>query len=254
MSFSSSNADHGELLAVFHDVPPIARLHPALAKWWGPVVLSMSAVLLAIMAVFVRMAGYHHIPGSETTLVRFGFGIIAVLAMHHTGVTRLVIRRPALLAVRGLTGGLSILCYFISLAAATGPGKTTLTNSVLLGNSFFIFTPVFGAIFIREKLRPAVIAAVVVAFAGIYLVVSPKFGGVSAGDVYGLLSAVFAGLALVVVRELRRTESATVIFLALCVIGTVLAAIALPFRASCGRTRRDGRCWALLQSYRQSGS
>jgi len=208
----------------------------------GPVLLTISAVLFAAMAVFVRMAGYRNIPGAETTLVRFLLGLVTVISMHLFGFTRLVIRRPGWLAARGITGGLAILFYFLSLSAAHGRGATTLTNSVLLGNSYFVFVPLFGPI-IGERLRASTLAAVLVAFAGMYLVVSPSFGGIRLGDVYGLASGFTAGLAIITVRELRRTELAPVVFFSLCAFGTIIAAGTL---AAEGAAIPDALGWWIL--------
>ena len=195
------------------------------------------------MAVFVRAAGYHHIPGSETTLVRFVFGLATVLAMHFLGLTRIVIRRPGWLVARGITGALAILFYFLSLSAAVGSGATTLTNSVLLGNSYFVFAPLFGALLIRERLRRISLVPVLAALVGIYLVVNPTFGGIRTGDLYGLGSGIMAGLAIVTVRELRRTEPATVVFFSLCSFGIIIAGVTLAVQRP---VALDGVGWAIL--------
>lgn len=192
-------------------------------RWRGPIYLTISAILFAGMVVFVRMASDRGIPGGETTLIRFIAGLIAVIGMHLFGFTRLVVRRHGWLAARGISGGLAILFYFLSLSATKGPGQTPLTNSVLLSNSYFVFVPLFGALIIREKLRSVTVVAVLIAFAGIYLVINPSLGGVRIGDVYGVISGITAGLAIVTMRELRKTEPAPVIFLSLCFFGAIIS-------------------------------
>ena len=49
-------------------------------KCWirnGPLWLTVSAMLFSVMAILVRVAGQHGIPGSESTLIRFLIGLPA---------------------------------------------------------------------------------------------------------------------------------------------------------------------------------
>lgn len=200
------------------------------ARCWrrnGPLWLTVSAMLFAVMAIFVRLAGRHGICGSETTLVRFVFGFAAVMGLHYVGGMEIRIRRIPLLASRGIIGGIAIVLYFLSLSAATGPGATSLTSSSFLGNSYFIFTPVFGAMLIHERLRTSTVAMVIVALVGLYFVVQPSFAHIRTGDVYGILAGITSAVAIVIIRELRKTEPAISIFLSLCVFGGLVAFLAM---------------------------
>ncbi|MDI6827315.1 MAG: DMT family transporter [Armatimonadota bacterium] len=199
---------------------------------FGPLWLTISAILFAIMAVMVRLAGMQNIPGSEATFVRFIFGLASVVSLQKIGVAHVYFRRKWLLAARGITGGAAILFYFLSLASVKGSGHTTLTNSVLLGNSYFIFAPLFGALLIRERLRLGTILAVIAALGGLYLVIQPDFSHVRAGDVYGLAAGVISGLAIVIIRELRKTEPAISIFFSLCVFGALAGLIGMLFEGA----------------------
>ncbi len=193
----------------------------------GPFWLTVSVLLFAVMAVTVRMAGLRGVPGSETTLIRFIFGMATVGVLHYTGVVRIRLHRKWLLAARGIFGGIAILFYFLSLASASGAGATSLTNAVFLGNSYFIYAPLFGAMLIHERLRRGTVLSVVVALFGLYLVAQPDLRGVTAGDVYGFLAGIISGVAIVTIRELRRTESAFAIFLSLSFFGALAGLITM---------------------------
>lgn len=193
----------------------------------GPFWLTMSSMSFAIMAVSVRVAGLRDIPGSETTLVRFLFGLAVLAVLNKSGRVQISLRRPWLLAARGFFGGIAILLYFLSLAAAKGAGATTLTNSVFLGNSYFIYAPLFGALLIRERLRPSTGLMVVVALAGLYLVAQPDLRGLRAGDFYGFAAGITSAVAIVIIRELRKTEAAASVFFSLCVFGAAAGLIAM---------------------------
>lgn len=217
----------------------------------GPIILSVAAILFAAMAVFVRLGSYRGIPGSETTLVRFGFGALTVVGMHCLGFTRISFGRPLMFALRGITGGLAILLYFLSISSTKGSGATTLTNAVLLSNSYFVFTPLFGALFLRERLRRITPLVVCAALLGIYLVVRPHFGGVRLGDLYGIGSAMMAALAIVTVRELRKTEGAMSIFLGLCLVGIIISVAMMVVQKP---VRCDAAGWAILAGMAVTGT
>ena len=193
----------------------------------GPLWLTVSAMLFAVMAVFVRMAGKLDIPGSETTLVRFVFGLVAIAALHYSGAMRVRLGRIPLLASRGIVGGIAIVLYFLSLSAAKGPGATSLTNGAFLGNSYFIYTPIFGALLIKERLRVSTVFMVFLALLGLYLIVQPDYSHIRAGDVYGFLAGITSAVAIVIIRELRKTEPAISIFLSVCVFGAVVALLTM---------------------------
>ena len=193
----------------------------------GPLWLTASALCFAVMAVAVRIGGSHGIPGSETTLIRFLFGMATVGILHSTGAAKVIVRRIPLLAARGIFGGIAILLYFLSLSAAKGPGATSLTNGVFLGNSYFIYVPLFGALLIGERLRLSTAVAVILALAGLFLVASPDLAHIRTGDTYGFSAGIVSAVAIVIIRELRKTESAVTIFLSLCVFGSLVALIGM---------------------------
>ncbi|MCL6518363.1 MAG: DMT family transporter [Armatimonadetes bacterium] len=199
---------------------------------FGPIWLTISAILFAIVAVLVRLAGLQGISGSETTFVRFMFGLASVGLLHKFGIAQMHFCRKWLLAARGITGGVAILFYYLSLASVKGPGQTPLTNSVFLGNSYFIFTPIFGALLIKERLRFGTILAVAAALTGLYLVIQPNFSHIRTGDIYGLAAGVISGLAIVIIRELRKTESAISIFFSFCVFGALAGLIGMLFEGA----------------------
>lgn len=175
------------------------------------------------MALTVRLAGMRGITGSETTLARFLFGLLTVAILHYSGVAKVRLRRVPLLATRGITGGIAILLYFAAISAVRGPGSTPLTNAVFLGNSYFVYIPLLGALLIHERLRISTVAMVIIALGGLYLVVGPDLHRIRMGDVYGLSAGIMSAVAMVVIRELRKTEPWISVFFSLCIFGTLVA-------------------------------
>lgn len=215
--------------------------HPILRN--GPFWLTFSAIMFAVMAVLVRLAGRAGIPGSESTVIRFTFALLVVALYRVFGIGRIEARRPFLWIARGAVGGAAILFYFLSLAAAKGPNAGSLTNSVFLGNSYFIYAPIFAAIFLKERLCLKTIIMVLVAFVGLYLISQVDTRGISMADVFGLISGILAGLGLVIVRELRKDTTTTSIFFSLAIFGLLAGLVALPFEKA---VWPDAYGWLLL--------
>lgn len=210
----------------------------------GIALLTASSILFAVMAVCVRIAGRAGIPGSESTLIRFVFGIMMIVAAVTSGKAHLTMGRIPLLAARGLAGGLSILLYFLSISAAHGPGAVPLTNSVFLSNSFFIYTPAISVLMIREQLQRRTIPVSVVALLGLALFVGPHFAAFKAGNIYGFLSGIASAVSIVILRELRKTEEESVsIIFSLFAVG---ALVTLPMIFVEGFAWPDPQTWMVL--------
>ena len=178
----------------------------------------LGAVLFAAMAICVKFAA-QRIPSGELVMFRFLFGLATIYAMSALGLAQVRHDRPVLLMARGFTGALAILLYFASIQ------HTSLVKASLLSNSYPVYAALFGALLLRERPSAATIGAFVAAACGIWLVVDPDFSSVNPGDLFGVLSGAVAGLAIVIIRELRRTESAFTVFWYLCVFGTAMGAV-----------------------------
>jgi len=181
------------------------------------------------MAVLVRMASQVGLPGSETTTIRFAFGLLTILLLSSLGKAEIKVRRFPVLALRGIVGGIGILFYFISLAAAHGNNAVPLTDSVFLGNSYFIYIPIFAALMIHERPCSGIIVMAVVALIGLYLITGAELRHIKTGDIYGFLAGITNAISLIFVRELRKTETTASIFASLCLFGMLVAALMMAF-------------------------
>jgi drug/metabolite transporter (DMT)-like permease len=183
----------------------------------GVMLALASTVAFCLMSVLVQHAS--QIDPYKTTLFRFvvGLGILGTAAL--IGKIKLTFTHGPLLFLRGLFGGLGILIFFWSMPRL-GIGKATV-----LIYSFPIFGSLFSSVFLKERLGAIRLAAMLAAFAGIYLLASNHEGGSSLSAVPGadelltILGAVFGGIALVIVKKLHDTDSSYAIFFAQCTIG-----------------------------------
>lgn len=181
-----------------------------------------SGVLFGLMAALARLAatGEPAFGAAQLTTARFAVSLGLTLALFRLrpGTFRPV--RRGLLVVRGALGGLAVLTYFVALAHVPA-GEATLLNCIypILATGFAIFT-------LGERPTLHLALALVVASAGVFLVVGPGSDApaLGVGVVAGLASAALGAVAVTSIRALRATDNAPTIFFAFCVGGLAVSA------------------------------
>ncbi|HEU4532997.1 MAG TPA: DMT family transporter, partial [Polyangiaceae bacterium] len=171
----------------------------------GTRAMAASAFFFSVMSAFVKLAGAR-LPASHVVL---GRGVVTLAlsywGLRRAGVSPLGVDRTRL-ALRGLFGFLALNCYFTSLK------QLPLADATVLQYSSPVFTALFAALALGERMRPAEVGCVVVSFAGVLLVGRPAFlFGAAANVAAGPLAVALAGsvcsaVAYVLVRRLRRTD------------------------------------------------
>lgn len=189
------------------------------------VILALGAVLFGAMAVATRAASAEHGP-AQIAFVRFVLNLAGVGLWAWLQPKRMRATRPALLFWRGLFGGSAVLLYFTAIAHL-GAGLGTLLNY-----TFPLWATVFAAMFLRERIGLRLLGGMVLATAGLVVVVGPQelsnamqgLGDpmVRWGLLAGVVSSVLAGAATTVVRAVRQTDSALAVFGAFCLIGALV--------------------------------
>jgi drug/metabolite transporter (DMT)-like permease len=153
-------------------------------------------------------------------LVRFAVGIAAVAT---EGLFRPLRAHNRLgLVWRGVFGGTSVLCYFLSIQHLP-VGLATLLNYTAP-----VFTAFWAAMFLNEKLDALAVVALLLAFCGVVLVAEgTAHGGAPAFArwvIVGAIGAMFSGAAVATIRHVRRTDGAWEVFGSFCVVGALINA------------------------------
>jgi drug/metabolite transporter (DMT)-like permease len=180
----------------------------------GLLAMFASALCFSATSTLIRLAP--DIDPFKATLFRFAIGmaILGTAAMCRR--IRLEFTSSSLLLSRGLIGGMAVFIFFWSINAI-GLGKGTL-----LSYSSPVFATIWGAILLREKVPARACILIAVAFCG-FVLTSMGQGedlvGLGFNECIALGGAVLSGLAIVIVRKLRATESSYAIFFAQCAIG-----------------------------------
>ncbi len=181
-----------------------------------------AGVLFGLSAVLARLATRGGMNGGQVTLVRFAFGLAAVTGIFVARPGTFRPRRKMLLVSRGLFGGFAALLYFLAIERIPA-GEATLIN-----NTFPIWAVLLSLVLLDERPTIHLGIALVVASAGVFLVlgggdVKLGFGW---GEALALVSAITGGAAVTSIRALRATDNAPTIFFAFAVGGLV---VSIPF-------------------------
>ncbi len=187
--------------------------------------LAIGACLISFSAVFVKLA---HVSPGAAAFYRVLFGALALLLVG-AATRRLTRPTPAFLA-GALVCGLFFagdLWSWHSAVHYIGPGQATL-----LANFQVFFLALVSVMFLKQRLRPVFVAALVPAMAGLYMVVgvgwAGRAGDYKAGVFFGLLAAVlYTGYTLTLKKSVTTGQSPLMTMLCVSLTTTVITGSAM---------------------------
>ena len=189
-----------------------------------------SALMFALMGAAVKVVS-RTLSSAEIVFFRSFLGLLFLLpTMAPLGLAGLRTTRPREHLIRGVAGVATMACFFYTLA------HMRLPDAVLLNYSLPLFMPFVEALWLGEPIPRRLWGPIGVGFAGIVLIVKPGIGVFQPIALVGVLSALFASVAQVGIRQLTRTEPLVLIIFYFGVVSTVLSAIpaALSWRTPSG--------------------
>ena len=185
-----------------------------------------ASVLLSLMGVFAKISSgainsAPPLSGSEIAVIRYVFGIAVLLCLARLNGTNLLGTNRRMLLLRGISGGVASTAYFVGIQA------TSLTHATLLNSTNVVWASVFAIFMLKEPIRLPGLLSAIGALCGVMLVTNASLDTVQSGDIVSLFSGIMAGLAVVQIRRLRRTESSLAVFFYFNVAGLPIALCAL---------------------------
>ena len=196
-----------------------------------------SAVCFAAMALAAKLAAAR-LSGSEVAFLRFAL-MLGPLLVPAIARQALAFQRLDLLVDRGVFGGVAVLLYFLAIA------HLPVGLATLLNYSSPVFSVLFAALLLRERLDARLLLPLVAALAGMALAVGIGSGTgfrLDRWEAAGLASSVLSGAAVTAIRAARRTESSWSIYGSFTLCGLLATA---PF-ALAGFRPPTPREWLLL--------
>lgn len=157
------------------------------------------------------------------------FGLAVLLPfIAHPGAVSLRTDKLRFHLLRVAFGLCAMYCYFTSI------DYLPLGKAVMLNFTSPLFIPIIARVWLKEKITPRIVGAVLLGFAGVAMIESHAFReaakpGETLGAVIGLASALFASCALVTLRKLGATEPATRTVFYFALGGAVMTSLPLPW-------------------------
>jgi S-adenosylmethionine uptake transporter len=207
-------------------------------KYFYFLIVVAAAMFYALMSAFMKMAVATG-DASVVFVARYLFASAALLPIYFvSGRPSLRTRKLRWHMLRGGIGFGMFLLYTLALE------RIPLQEAMVLNSSYILFVPLLLLIFMRQRPSRKAILGLVVGFAGIVIVsgVRPHVD-LSWGSVFALGSAIASASAVVLVAQLRRTESSFSVlfyFFSVCLLLSVLWA------ADTGRSLVVGSWWVLI--------
>jgi drug/metabolite transporter (DMT)-like permease len=180
----------------------------------GILLMLLASLSFAAMGGFAKVVS-QVLPPVEVTFFRNIFGVLLVglaiwkVPLKQTG------GKSLLLLFRGSMGFVALLAYFYIMA------HIPLGEAVTYNKTSPIFVAIFAYIFLKEKLHPSALIAIVLGFVGIVLIAQPEAAGFDKYDILGIFSGIGAALAYTSIRELRKYYDTRAIVMSFMGVGTV---------------------------------
>ena len=182
----------------------------------GILFMLLASLSFAVMGGFAKVVS-QVLPPVEVTFFRNVFGVVLVGFAIYKSPLKQIGGRPFLLLFRGTMGFMALLAYFYIIA------YIPLGEAVTYNKTSPLFVALFAYFFLKEKLTPWAIVAIVVGFIGIALISMPEEGSFTFNKytMLGIFSGLGAALAYTSIRELRQYYDTRAIVMSFMGVGTI---------------------------------
>jgi drug/metabolite transporter (DMT)-like permease len=201
-------------------------------KWIGELpgnlrgigLIVLAGLMATVMMVLIRLLGADLHP-FEIHFIRTVFSLLMLtpVILRH-GLRHLRTPRLGLHALRGLINGCSQLCFFMALV------MIPLAQISALSFTAPLFTTVTAVIVLGEVIRVRRLTALVIGFAGTWLILRPGVIEVELGSILVLLGSLGWGVTMILTKILTRTDSAiSITFYGALFMSPISLIAAIPF-------------------------
>jgi len=181
-----------------------------------------AAFSFSVMAVCVKAVS-HSIPSLEIVFFRSLIGTAMILTIMIRKRTPLLGHNRIPMTVRAVSGFIALTLHFYTIA------HMHLGTAIMLNYTAPIFVAILAMIFLQERPSGLLLGMIVLAFAGVTLLVEGSLSGWDLPTLLGLISAIFAAIAYVAIRFVKHRESPLTIIFYFTGISTIGSLFYLPF-------------------------
>ena len=194
---------------------PNARHIKIDAAMAGPLFMLSAALLFTLLNIIIKSLG----PGFrvwDIGFYRFFGGIVMILFIFGRYGNPYNGDNVRLLLIRGCTGSVA----FISVVTAIR--LLPVSTAMVIFYAFPAFTAMFSFFLYGETLSKRHLLCIAGVMAGVGVLFDYQLAGSLLGQVMALIGAVFAGLTVTLIRELRQKNGPVVIYLYFCTMGALV--------------------------------
>jgi drug/metabolite transporter (DMT)-like permease len=188
------------------------------ARRKGLVIMLASAGIFAVMGLLMKLLGPEYRVW-DIAIYRFVGGAVILGALFRFNRHLLRPARPRLMLVRGVVGSIAFLS--ITYAIRSIPFSTAM----VLFYSFPAFAALFSTCISPERLSLYEIICILAALVGVGVIFDFRPEGDVIGQAMAVLGAVFAGLTVAIIKDLRRDHGPVMIYFYFCVIGSCICIV-----------------------------
>jgi len=202
---------------------PVSRPPRLGAVGLGILLMIVAVGGFATMGMLVKLVGPDYHP-FEAVFFRNTLAALLVVpfVLHAGGIRTLKTKRPGGHLLRSLGGVASNASYFAAYQLVP------LADGMTVSLAVPIFATLLAIPMLGERVGGHRWAAVIVGFGGILIALNPT-GTIALGSLFALLGTVLWAVTMVYVRKLAATENPYAIVFYYMVIGSVVAACAMPW-------------------------
>ncbi|NNL75578.1 MAG: DMT family transporter [Desulfobacterales bacterium] len=177
--------------------------------------------MLASALMFTLLDGLIKLMGPEygvwdIAFYRWGGGFVLLVAIFGWQGNLFKTHNLKLMTLRSITGCIT----FLSLTAAIR--TIPLSTAMVLFFTFPAFSALFSALLFRERISKAELLCIVGTLIGVSVLLDFELGGEWIGYLLGLVSGVFAGFTVCLIKILRQKDGPVVIYLYFCMLGAAI--------------------------------
>jgi drug/metabolite transporter (DMT)-like permease len=167
--------------------------------------VSIGSLMLVVMAAVVKELG-NRIPSFELFFFRSAIGFLFIIPLFiKNPMEPLQTKKPLLHLMRGTLGAIGNFCFFWTIT------HMLLADSMALQFSRPLFMIPLAILFLGERVPFNRTFVSIIGFVGILLYARPFTAGFDSNAVIGAVGAFFAGLVVVAIKRLAKTEQTRVI-------------------------------------------
>ena len=177
--------------------------------------LYISSILFALNSVIVKIAAKNY-SGMFISSIRFIIGIILTAAAVIYLKKGFRVNNKKAWILRGISGAVSMICYYIAINI-TSSGRATL-----LVNTYPLFVAVLGFLLFKEKISKSIIISLIFCTTGVFFVLYDGSNYNITGDLFALAGGIAAGFAVQYIKQGRERDNSFIIYLSPCIFGLVI--------------------------------